>query len=152
MIIDLISQMALAYSHISFRLINNGNTLFSTTGDGNRLNIIARIFPNINIKDMIPVDMREGNMSLKGYISTPAMSRTSRSGQIFFVNGRVINSRVMDRGLAEGYRERLFEGRHPVAFLFLDVDAGDLDVNIHPNKKRSGSTGKKKRKTLFPRR
>lgn len=135
MIIDLISQMALAYSHISFRLINNGNTLFSTTGDGNRLNIIARIFPSINIKDMIPVDMREGNMSLKGYISTPAMSRTSRSGQIFFVNGRVINSRVMDRGLAEGYRERLFEGRHPVAFLFLDVDAGDLDVNIHPNKK-----------------
>ena len=125
MIIDLISQMALAYSHISFRLINNGNTLFSTTGDGNRLNIIARIFPNINIKDMIPVDMREGNMSLKGYIST----------QIFFVNGRVINSRVMDRGLADGYRERLFEGRHPVAFLFLDVDAGDLDVNIHPNKK-----------------
>ena len=122
MIIDLISQMALAYSHISFRLINNGNTLFSTTGDGNRLNIIARIFPNIN-------------MSLKGYISTPAMSRTSRSGQIFFVNGRVINSRVMDRGLADGYRERLFEGRHPVAFLFLDVDAGDLDVNIHPNKK-----------------
>ena len=74
-------------------------------------------------------------MSLKGYISTPAMSRTSRSGQIFFVNGRVINSRVMDRGLADGYRERLFEGRHPVAFLFLDVDAGDLDVNIHPNKK-----------------
>lgn len=135
MIIDLISQMALAYSHISFRLINNGNTLFSTTGDGNRLNIIARIFPSINIKDMIPVDMREGNMSLKGYISTPAMSRTSRSGQIFFVNGRVINSRVMDRGLADGYRERLFEGRHPVAFLFLDVDAGDLDVNIHPNKK-----------------
>ncbi|MBR5516853.1 MAG: hypothetical protein IKU53_02675, partial [Firmicutes bacterium] len=34
-----------------------------------------------------------------------------------------------------GYRERLFDGRHPLAYLFLNVNAGDLDVNIHPNKK-----------------
>lgn len=135
MITDLISQMAMAYSHIAFRFINNGNTLFSTTGDGNRLNIIARIFPNIDVKNMIPVTMSGGSMSIEGYISTPAMSRTNRSGQIFFVNGRVISSKVIERGLSEGYRERLFDGRHPVAFIFLTVDCADLDVNIHPNKK-----------------
>jgi DNA mismatch repair protein MutL len=42
----------------------------------------------------------------------------------------------MEKGVSYGYRERLFEGRYPVCFLFLDVDPGKLDVNIHPSKDR----------------
>ncbi len=135
MIIDLMSQLALAYKDISFRLVNNGNILFTTTGDGNRLNIISRIFPGVDTKNLVPVDSEEGALELTGYISTPTMSRPSRNGQIFFVNGRVVNSKVIEKGINEGYRERLFEGRHPLAYLFLNVNASDLDVNIHPNKK-----------------
>lgn len=135
MIIDLISQLALAYKDISFRLINNGNILFSTTGDGNRLNIISRIFPNVDTKNLVPLYLEEKGLELTGYISTPTVSRPSKNGQIFFVNGRVVNSKVIERGINEGYRERLFEGRHPLAYLFLNVNAADLDVNIHPNKK-----------------
>lgn len=135
LIIELISQMALAYKEISFRLINNGNVLFSTIGDGNRLNTIARVFPSIDVKNLVPLDYSEGDIDISGYISTPAMSRTGRNGQIFFVNGRVVHSKVIERGISEGYRERLFEGRHPIAFIFLNVNAGELDVNIHPNKK-----------------
>ena len=135
MIIDLMSQLALAYKDISFRLVNNGNILFTTTGDGNRLNIISRVFPGVDTKNLVPVDLQEGALELSGYISTPSMSRPSRNGQIFFVNGRVVNSKVIERGINEGYRERLFDGRHPLAYLFLNVNASDLDVNIHPNKK-----------------
>lgn len=135
LIIDLVSQVALAYKNIKFRLINNGNILFSTQGDGNRFNTIARIYKNIDPKNLTPISWEEGKLKLEGYISTPAMSRTTRSSQIFFVNGRVVSSKVIERGLEEGYRERLFDGRHPVAFLFLETDPADLDVNIHPNKK-----------------
>ncbi len=135
MIIDLMSQLALAYKNISFRLINNGNILFSTTGDGNRLNIISRVFPSVDVKNLVPVDLTLDALELTGYISTPSMSRPSKNGQIFFVNGRVVNSKVIEKGINEGYRERLFEGRHPLAYLFLNVNAQDLDVNIHPNKK-----------------
>ena len=88
------------------------------------------------IRDSLtPVSAQGDAMTLEGYISTPAVSRTGKSGQIFFVNGRVINSKVIDRGIKEGYRERLFEGRHPIAFLFLTSDPADIDVNIHPNKR-----------------
>lgn len=135
MIIDLMSQLALAYKDISFRLVNNGNILFTTTGDGNRLNIISRVFPGVDTKNLVPVELKEGAIELTGFISTPSMSRPSRNGQIFFVNGRVVNSKVIERGINEGYRERLFDGRHPLAYLFLNVNASDLDVNIHPNKK-----------------
>ena len=130
LIIELISQMALAYKDISFRLINNDNVLFATTGDGNRLNIISRVFPNIDVKNLVPVEHEENGLLLDGYISTPAVSRSGRNGQIFFVNGRVVNSKVMERGVSDGYKERLFEGRYPIAFLFLEVDSSELDLSL----------------------
>ena len=74
-------------------------------------------------------------MALEGYISTPAFSKTTRGSQIFFVNGRVVNSKVMEKGVTLGYQERLFEGRYPVVYLFLSTDPAALDVNIHPNKR-----------------
>jgi len=37
--------------------------------------------------------------------------------------------------LDKAYAQRLFDGRHPIAYLFLEVPAEDLDVNIHPNKR-----------------
>ena len=135
MIIDFLSQMALAYKDIKFRLINNGNVLFATNGDGNRFNTIVRVYKNVDPKNLTSVNYEEGKLKLEGYISTPAQSKNSRSSLIFFVNGRVVHSKVMEKGLMEGYRERIFEGRHPVAYLFLETDPADLDVNIHPNKR-----------------
>ena len=135
LITDMVSRIALAYKDVSFRLINNGNIIFSTKGDGNRLENIARIFSSIDTRDLVPLEHESENMRITGFISTPAMSRTTRSGQIFFVNGRSVISKVMERGVSQGYRERLFEGRYPVALLFLEVKAENLDVNIHPNKK-----------------
>ena len=135
LIIDFLSQMALAYKDVKFRLINNGKVLFATTGDGNRLNSIIRIYKDVDAKNMAPLAYQEGSMALEGYISTPAFSKTTRGSQIFFVNGRVVNSKVMEKGVALGYQERLFEGRYPVVYLFLSTDPAALDVNIHPNKR-----------------
>ncbi len=135
LIIDMISRFALAYKDVSFRLINNGKVLFSTSGNGDRLNIISRIYQSIDIHNLTPVKCSDGELHVDGYISTPAMSRPSKSGQIFFVNGRPVNSKVIERGITEGYRERLFEGRFPIVFLFLTLASSDLDVNIHPNKR-----------------
>lgn len=135
LIIELISQMALAYKDVKFRLINNGKILFSTLGDGNRLNTILRVYSDVDARNMVPVYFSEGGLQLEGYISTPAFSKTTRGSQIYFVNGRVVSSKVIERGVAAGYKERLFEGRYPVTYLFLRVDPHTLDVNIHPNKR-----------------
>lgn len=135
LIANLMSEFALMYANISFRFINNGNIIFSTRGDGNRLSIIANVFSNIRVEDLVPVNYEDSEITVSGYISTPAFSRPTRSGQVFFVNGRVVSSKVIDRGISIGYKERLFEGRNPICYLFLDVKPSEIDVNIHPNKK-----------------
>ena len=134
-IIDLMSQVALCHKNIKFRLINNDKVLFSTLGDGNRMNTIIRIYPDIDPKNMVEMKTVDEGLALEGYISSPQFSKNTRGSQIFFVNGRVVNSKVMEKGVNLGYKERLFEGRYPVCYLFLNVDPSKLDVNIHPNKK-----------------
>ena len=139
-IIEFMSQIARCYINIKFRMINNGKIVFSTPGDSNRLNTILRIYRDVDAMNIVPLAYssaecgREG-VTIEGYISTPAFSRPTRSGQIFFVNGRVVNSKVIEKGINLGYKERLFDGRFPICYLFLSVDPATIDVNIHPNKK-----------------
>ena len=85
---------------------------------------------------LLELDAECGEMKLYGFIGRPDQSRKNRKHQVFFVNGRSISSPTLLQGLESAYRERLFEGQFPVAFLFLEIDPAHLDVNIHPNKKQ----------------
>jgi len=135
LIIDFISKIALAYADIKIRLINNGTILFSTNGKGDKYNNIITVYSKAISEGLIYISNENENLSLEGYISRPDYSKTNRKQQIFFVNGRVISNRVMDAAVQEGYSERLFEGRYPIAYLFLKIKPELVDVNIHPNKK-----------------
>lgn len=134
-IIELMEKLALTKVNIRFRLINNGNTVFSTSGKGDLLKTILAVYKENDYRDLVKIDYRSDEMHIYGYISKPSLSRSNRRSQFFFVNGRTIKSKVLERGLTAGYRERLFEGRYPIVFLFTDIRPDMLDVNIHPNKK-----------------
>lgn len=135
LIIDFISKMALAYPSVKIRLINNGNILFSTPGKGDIYANILTIYSKEIGEKLIHLTDEEGYLSVEAYVSAPSQSKTNRKSQIFFVNGRYINSKVMDRAVEDAYAEKLFEGRYPIVFLFLRVAPERVDVNIHPNKK-----------------
>jgi len=135
LIIDLVSKMALAYPNIKIRLINNGNILFSTAGKGDIYSSILTIYSREVGEKLIRFREENDSMSLEAFISAPHNSKTNRKSQIFFVNGRYISSKIIENAVADAYREKLIEGRYPIAFLFLKVAPEKLDVNIHPNKK-----------------
>lgn len=134
-ITDLVSRIALAYGDIKITLINGSSKLFVTRGKGNILNSIVSVYGKDIATDLLPVENTSNGLILKGFVSSPASSVASRSKQIFCVNGRVVSSKVMETALDEAYKEKLFAGRFPIAFLFLALPADKLDVNIHPTKK-----------------
>jgi DNA mismatch repair protein MutL len=134
LIADMASRMALAYPSVRMRLINNGSVLFSTSGRGSLMANILTVYGGGVGEGLLPVEASSDGLSVSGYVSPPSKSRSSRRGQSFFVNGRPVSSRAMERAVSEGYRETLFEGRHPIAFLFLSVPPERVDVNVHPAK------------------
>ena len=129
-VIELIQQYAVCYAGIRFMMINSGQTVFTTSGDGDVLGAVDALYPDMRARRMIPL---EGG-SISGYVSDPGTTRTNRKGQLFFVNGRLVDSAVIERGLIDGYSGRIFSG-HPLAVLFIEQDPRDIDVNIHPGKR-----------------
>ena len=128
-IIELIQQYAVCYAGIRFMMINNGMTLFSTNGDGDPYAVISLLYPSLAKNGLLPVS----SSSVKGYVSDPGSTMSTRKGQLFFVNGRLVSSAVIEKGLEEGYQGRIFSG-FPAAVLFIEAEPCDIDVNIHPGK------------------
>lgn len=128
-IVELIQQYAVCYAGIRFMMISNGMTLFSTSGNGDTYSVVRSLYPSIARNGLLPV----GNDHVKGYVSDPGSTMSTRKGQLFFVNGRLISSALIEKGLEEGYQGRVFSG-FPAAVLFIEAEPGDIDVNIHPGK------------------
>jgi len=133
-IIEFVSQIALAYPHIKFRLISNDKMIFSSTGTGERIQTIALLYGKEVSSNLMAVKYQDGSLAVEGFISNLNVSRPSRRYQIFFVNGRVVDNKTVQEGLSKAYEDKLITGRHPIAFLFLRVPPEEIDVNIHPNK------------------
>ena len=135
-ITDLIEKQALSHPRISFHYRVNGQDKLHTTGNGDLKELIYRIYGRETAGAVIPVHAEDPDtgMVLDGLLGKPEVSRSSRSFETFFINGRMLRSKELSAGLEEGYRTDLMQHRFPFAVLHLTMPPADLDVNVHPSK------------------
>ena len=131
---DVMEHMALDNPTISFHYINNKDDKFSTSGNGDLKEIIYRIYGRDIAVSVLPFKAEEDGMILEGYLGEPAINRSNRNFEIFFVNGRYIKDKVMSKALEEGYKQYLMMHKFPFAILHLRIDPSRVDVNVHPAK------------------
>jgi DNA mismatch repair protein MutL len=75
------------------------------------------------------------NIRVGGFIGQAGLSRQTKAQQLVFVNSRAIESGLLTAAIREGYHTALMKGQYPVTFLFLELDPGAVDVNVHPAKR-----------------
>jgi hypothetical protein len=75
-----------------------------------------------------------GGVTAAGYAGDPSLDRPGPSLQYLFVNGRWVRDRGVFQAVQEAYQGLVMAGRYPAAFVFLDLPAGEVDVNAHPAK------------------
>jgi DNA mismatch repair protein MutL len=81
---------------------------------------------------IVPTD--PGEMRIHGFVSKPEIQKLNRNSIFVFVNGRLIRDRLVQHGLTEAYRNIIPPSVYPVVLLFLELPAGEVDVNVHPSK------------------
>lgn len=133
--IDAVQRHALAQTGVAFHLTHNDKTLLDIPESGSLRERVALIWGLSFLKDMVELDGEQAGMRVHGLIGTPALSRSQRSHQYFFLNRRPVASRSLQYGFEDGYRSLLTIGRHPVGIVTIDVHPRLVDVNIHPAKR-----------------
>ncbi len=133
-ITQVVQQQALANPEIQFSLHHNGRQLLATLPTDQGLYRIAELFGAELSKELIRVEKNDGTYRIEGFISSPVYTRSNRNTQYYFINSRFVRDRVLLSATQQGYSHLLPRGQHPVLFLFMTMDPGLLDVNVHPAK------------------
>ena len=134
---DLVARYALAYPEVSFRLKIGQRTAVSTPGDGRQANAALAVYGAEAASQLLEIgeeDPESGYM-VEGFVGNPGLHRANRTYMTFFVNRRLIQSRMLTFALEEAYHGLLPEKRYPLAVLNLVLPYEDVDVNSHPAKR-----------------
>ncbi len=130
----LLTRYALAYPSVRFKLTEDANVTLQTSGDGDRRAILAALYGVEVAKQMLEVTAEEEGLTMTGYTSPTALTRSNRKEITFFVNGRWVSDTPLTTALIQAYHTLLMVGRYPMAALFLEISPEDVDVNVHPAK------------------
>lgn len=133
-ITDYIYRLALAYPKVAFQLDHNGKRVFSSSGRGDLLQVIASIYGLSVAKQMIYIEKESLDFKVKGYICKPEVTRASRQYVSTFINHRFIRNYPLTKAIQTGYHTLLPIGRYPIVVLEIDMDPILIDVNVHPSK------------------
>lgn len=128
------TKVALANPRIHMVLRHNGKTVYEVPATENLLERITLFYGGELAQQLIPVESAVDAVRLWGYVGHPSISKSTRKGEWLFLNGRWIQDRALQHALSEGYRGLLMVGRNPICFLFLELPADQVDVNVHPTK------------------
>ena len=99
----------------------NGRNVFTSNGSGSLSAAVIQVFRESDYKELVPFDFKTGSLRIYGLLSRATLTRTNRKSQYYFVNGRVVSSKTLEKGVDAGYKERIFEGRYPIAFIYYEI-------------------------------
>lgn len=131
---DLIFKMALGHPEVSFKFISDGKIKLQTTGKNKLKDCIFSVYGMEVAKNLIEINWSFEGMRIEGFIGKPHLNRGNRTYENYFLNGRYIKSKVIEKAIEDGYKSKLMLHQYPFVTFHLHVDGKDVDVNVHPTK------------------
>jgi DNA mismatch repair protein MutL len=129
-----LTRYALLHPDRRFRVESGSRTLLDTPATRTREERISQIHGISFTDKLLSFDLRDSTGHASGLAGRPVDSLPRRTAQHFFVNGRAVQDRVLSHAASRAYGNTMPHGRHAALFLFLELPADAVDVNVHPQK------------------
>jgi len=126
-----VEALALSRPEVGFFLKADGRGLLALPESANLRERVAQVHGLSLARILVPLD--DGG-PVWGFVSPLSVSFPTRRYLHVAVNGRVVDTASFAPAVAKAYADLLPKGRHPAAFLRLELGPGEVDVNVHPAK------------------
>ncbi len=146
---SLVTHYSLAHPSKSFLLRHNNAELLNVTPVESLRERVFQVFGTRILEGLLDLGERSRELAmppepeeapalrrfrLRGFVSGPQVQKLNRNSIYLFVNGRLIRDRLLLHAISAAYHNLMPPACYPFALLFLDCDAEEVDVNVHPSK------------------
>jgi DNA mismatch repair protein MutL len=127
-----VSQMALAYPAVGVTLTSAGRR----TVEAPPVSTFAERFFQLQGErpDLVAVHRESQSLRVSGLVAALTEEGPTRGPQNVYVNGRIVKDRTISHAITAAYAVATIKERSPEAYLFIEVPADRVDVNVHPTK------------------
>ncbi len=132
-IIDEFIRVAMAFPEVFFSLTSNGQQVFHLEKGTLKQRIVQILGNNYNAK-LVSVQERTDYLDILGFVGKPETAKKTRGDQYLFVNNRFIKSAYLNHAIMSAFADMIPKDSFPMYALFLDLDPGQIDINVHPTK------------------
>ncbi|ECB1164394.1 DNA mismatch repair endonuclease MutL, partial [Salmonella enterica subsp. enterica serovar Java] len=134
---DVVRRMALSRPDVGFTLTHNGKRILHCAAGKSGTSAASRLAA-ICGKDFadraVYLEWPHHRMQMSGWVVPPQPDGKTFDVQYFFVNGRAVRDRVIMHAVRQAYGHIPDAGQPPGYVLYLELDAEQVDVNVHPAK------------------
>lgn len=132
---DIVKRLAMAYPNVEFIFKNGEKVVFAAKpSDENGKERLSEVLGKDFVENSVEVNFVRDGIKLHGRISLPTFNKGSSGSQYLFVNGRPVKDKFLIGAVRAAYQDFLARDRYPVVALYLEIEPGEVDVNVHPTK------------------
>lgn len=132
-IISAFERIVLVYPNITFTLHSNGVEIFSLKACSLRQRVVEVFGKRLN-QNLLPVEVETTLCRIYGFVGKPESAKKKGALQYFFVNDRYMKHPYFNKAVANAFERLVPFGEQVPYFLYFEVPAENIDVNIHPTK------------------
>lgn len=130
---NMMARFLLSRPKIAFTYYVNGKLKYRSYGDGLE-SALAAVYGADTVEKCYEISAEKHGIRIYGYLGNQNFSKSNRSYQSLFVNGRFVVNQTVAAAVTNAYGAYLMKRQYPFFVLFLDVPAEIVDVNVHPTK------------------
>jgi DNA mismatch repair protein MutL len=134
---EVVRRLALARFDVGLRLRHEQRDLLwarPVACDADRARRVAAVCGAGFLEQALALERTVEGLRLSGWLGLPDAARSQADLQYLFINGRPVRDRLLAHAVRQGYEEQVYPGRFPAFVLYLELDPGEVDVNVHPTK------------------
>jgi DNA mismatch repair protein MutL len=134
-IVDTLTREALSNPEVSFSLSVDDKMTMDLSRASSRRERLMQVYGSEFLEGLKEVRKEAGVMRVEAFVSNLRGLRDTKAHQFIFINGRPVRDPSLSHATYAAYDEWLPKDKHPVFFVFLELDPSVVDFNVHPTKR-----------------